>query len=130
TITTGANKFLLTGTNAAVDYPETTNRAHEITAIFKYKLTANLMPKIEYRYNQYDNRDYQTTEMTPYMGCVSALPPSAATPGCPATLINQPSAFYPFFVVGDTSAQRYLFLGSDQPSYRTHYLAGTLEYHF
>jgi hypothetical protein len=33
-------------------------------------------------------------------------------------------------VVGDVSAARYLFLGADQPSYRAHYLAATLEYHF
>ena len=130
TITTGPDKFLLTGTNAAVDYPETVSRTHEVVAIFKYKLTNNLMPKIEYRYQQFDSRDYQTTVMTPYMGCVSPLPPGAAVPGCPDVLIGTPSQFYPFFVVGDTSAARYLFLGADQPSYHAHYLAATLEYHF
>jgi len=51
-------------------------------------------------------------------------------PGCPNVLLGTPSQFYPFFVVGDTSAARYLFLGTDQPSYKAHYLATTLEYHF
>jgi hypothetical protein len=128
-LTTGVNRFMLTGTNAAVDYPQTTNRIHDLNVIFKYKLTSRLQPKIEYRFSQYDNRDYQTSPMTAYMGCVSALT-GAATPGCTTPLLNAASAFYPYFVVGDTSAQRYLFLGADQPSYRTHYVAATLEYHF
>jgi MtrB/PioB family decaheme-associated outer membrane protein len=130
TITTGPDKFLLTGTNAAVDYPETVSRNHQVVAIFKYKLTNHLTPKIEYRYQQFDSRDYQTTPMAPYMGCVSPLPPGAPVPGCTSSLLGTPSPFYPFFVVGDTSAARYLFLGADQPSYRAHYLAATLEYHF
>jgi hypothetical protein len=130
TITTGPDKFLLTGTNAAVNYPETTSRTHEVAAVLRYKLTKNLSPKIEYRYTQFDNADYQTSAMTPYMGCVSPLPPGAAVPGCGNPLIGSPSPYYPFFVVGDTSAARYLFLGADQPSYRAHYLAATLEYHF
>ena len=130
TITTGPDKFLLTGTNAAVDYPETTSRNHELVATFKYNLTKNLMPKIEYRYQQFDNQDYQTSAMTPYMGCVSPLAPAAPVPGCTSPLLGTPSPYYPFFVVGDTSAARYLFLGADQPSYRAHYVAATLEYHF
>jgi MtrB/PioB family decaheme-associated outer membrane protein len=130
TITTGPDKFLLTGTNAAVDYPETTSRNHELVATLKYNLTKNLMPKIEYRYQQFDNQDYQTSAMTPYMGCVSPLPPAAAVPGCTSPQLGTPSPYYPFFVVGDTSAARYLFLGADQPSYRAHYVAATLEYHF
>ncbi len=127
---TGPDKFLLTGTNAAVDYPETTSRNHELVTILKYKLTKNLIPKVEYRYQQFDSRDYQTTAMTPYMGCVSPLAPQSPVPGCPSSVIGTPSPFYPFFVVGDPSAARYLFLGADQPSYRAHYLAATLEYHF
>jgi len=130
TLLTGPDKFLLTGTNAAVDYPETVSRTHEVGVIFKYKLTPKLMPKIEYRYQQFDSHDYQTSAMTPYMGCVSPLPPGTAVPGCPNVLLGTPSQFYPFFVVGDTSAARYLFLGTDQPSYKAHYLATTLEYHF
>lgn len=142
TITSGVNKFVLTGTNAAVNYPETTNRQHEIVAVFKFKLTNNLMPKIEYRYSQWDYRDYQQSAMTPYMGCVSGIPNGPpvtnSVPGCttPILLTNtvNPAApgspFYPNFVVGDPSAARYLFLGADQPSYRAHTLTATIEYHF
>ncbi len=129
TITTGVDEFLLTGTNAAVPYPETTNRQHEIVAVFKYKLTPRFTPKIEYRYEQFDSSDYQTTPITPYMGCVSGLT-GTPVPGCTSPLIGTPSPYYPFFVVGDTSAARYLFLGADQPSYRAHYLAASIEYSF
>jgi MtrB/PioB family decaheme-associated outer membrane protein len=129
-ITTGPDKFLLFGTNAAVPYPETVSRNHEVVATFRYKLRPNLTPKIEYRYQQWDNRDYQTTAMTPYMGCVSPLPPSPAVPGCSSVVLGTASPYYPFFVVGDPSAARYLFMGVDQPSYRAHYLAATLEYSF
>jgi Putative outer membrane beta-barrel porin, MtrB/PioB len=142
TLTSGVNKFVLTGTSAAVDYPETTNRLHEVVAIVKFNLTRNIVPKFEYRMQQWDNHDYQTSGVTPYMGCVSPIPNGPpvtnAVPGCttPLLLSNtafplaSPSPFYPFFAVGDTSAARYLFLGADQPSYRTHYAAVTLEYHF
>ena len=130
TITTGPDKFLLFGTNAAVPYPETVSRNHEVVAVFRYKLRPNLIPKIEYRYQQWDNRDYQTSAMTPYMGCVSPLAPAPTVPGCSSRILGTPSSFYPFFLVGDTSAARFLFMGVDQPSYRAHYLAATLEYSF
>ncbi|HTB91236.1 MAG TPA: MtrB/PioB family outer membrane beta-barrel protein [Candidatus Sulfotelmatobacter sp.] len=140
TILTGANAFLLVGTNAAVPYPENVDRSHEVGVIFKYKLTERLTPRIEYRYQQWDNRDYQTTVMTPYMGCVSSPPPSAPVAGCTAPILNSStsptplpgaaSPFYPGFVVGDPSAARYLFLGVDQPSYHAHIVTATLEYRF
>jgi len=140
-ITTGANAFILLGTSAATDYPETVTRQHEVVAIFKYKLTKNLMPKFEFRYQQFDNKDFQTSPMTQYMGCASA---SLAAPvaGCPVAVVNSTtsptpilspngaSPFYPYFQVGDPSAARYLFLGVDQPSYHAYYVSGTLEYHF
>ncbi len=140
TITTGANAFLLTGTNAAVSYPETVDRYHEAGVVFKYKLTDRLTPKLEYRYEQWDNRDYQTTVMTPYMGCVSNAPPAAPVAGCASPILNSAtsptpvpgaaSPFFPGFVVGDPSAARYLFLGTDQPSYHAHIVMATLEYRF
>ena len=140
TITTGANAFLLTGTNAATNYPETVNRSHEVGVIFKYKVNDKFSPKIEYRYQQWDNRDYQTTVMTPYMGCVSAPPATAVVPGCTNRILDSgtsptpgpgaTSPFYPGFVVGDPSAARYLFLGVDQPSYHAHTIIATLEYRF
>src|SRR5579859_154097 len=140
TILTGANAFLLVGTNAATPYPETVDRSHEVGVIFKYKLTDRLTPRIEYRYQQWDNRDYQTTVMTPYMGCVSSPPPSAPVANCTSPILNSStsptpvpgaaSPFYPGFVVGDPSAARYLFLGVDQPSYHAHTVMATLEYRF
>jgi hypothetical protein len=96
------------------------------------------MPKVEYRYQQFDNQDYQTSVMTPYMGCISPATGTAVN-GCPAKqLIGStstsptytPSSFYPGFAVGDTSAARYLFLGVDQPAYRVHALTVGLEYRF
>jgi len=140
TILSGANKFLLFGTNAALDYPETVNRMHEVAVIFKYKLRENLSPKLEYRYQQWDNKDYQTSAMTQYMGCVSAAPPAATIAGCTNRILDSStspspnpgaaSPFYPYFVVGDPTSARYLFLGVDQPSYRAHTLTATLEYRF
>jgi len=136
------DRFMLVGTNAAVDYPETVNRSHEVAIMFKYKLTANLMPRIEYRYQQWDNKDYQTSPMTQYMGCISPIPnanpPTNSVPGCTTPVLTSntptpvavPNSFYPYFVVGDPSAARYMFLGTDQPSYRAHTLIATLEYHF
>ena len=138
----GPNQFTLTGTNAATPYPETVNRTHEVAVVLRYKLTANFTPRIEYRYQQWDNRDYQTTVMTPYMGCVSPIPNGPpvtnAVPGCTTPILasNTPSPqpvpgpFYPGFVVGDPSSARYLFLGVDQPSYHAHTVIATLEYRF
>jgi hypothetical protein len=133
TILAGPDKFLLTAGSMAQDYPETTTRIHEFATVFKYKLTKNIMPKVEYRYQQFDNADYQTSAMTPYMGCVGAGA-IVVTPPCvnvgPNLATQLPSPFYPYFVVGDTAAARYLFLGADQPSYHAHVLTVTLEYHW
>jgi len=140
--TTSACRFLLVGTTAATNYPESVSRTHEVVAVFKYKLTRNLTPKVEFRYQQFDNKDFQTSPMTQYGGCMSPAPTSTAVPGCPINIINSTTSptpilspngatsFYPYFQVGDTSAARYLFLGVDQPSYRAYYLAATLEFHF
>lgn len=138
------NSFALIGTNAAVDYPETVNRLHDVAVIFKYKLTESLAPRIEYHYQQWDNKDYQTSPMTQYMGCVSPAPngpPVTNTvAGCTTPILNSPtsptpapggtSPFYPYFIVGDPSAARFLFLGVDQPSYHAHTFMATLEYRF
>jgi MtrB/PioB family decaheme-associated outer membrane protein len=136
------DQFILNGTSSATDYPETTNRLHEVGAIVRFRINDRLQPKVEYRLQQWDNKDYQTTPMTQYMGCFSPIPngpvPTNSVPGCtiPVLLTNTPSplgapsSFYPYFAVGDNAAARYLFLGADQPSYRSHYLAATLEFHF
>jgi MtrB/PioB family decaheme-associated outer membrane protein len=139
---TGVDQFILNGTNSATDYPETTNRVHEVGAIFRFKINDRLAPKVEYRFQQWDNKDYQTTPMTQYMGCFSPIPnapvPTNSVPGCttPVLLTNtaspagSPTPFYPYVAVGDSGAARYLLLGADQPSYRSHYLAATLDFHF
>jgi len=138
----GPNLFALNGTNAATPYPMTVNRTHEVALVLKYKLTNSLTPRLEYRYQQWDNRDYQTSVMTPYMSCVSPIPNGPpvtnSVPGCTTPILTTntpnpvgvPSPFYPGFVVGDTSAARYLFLGVDQPSYHAHTIIATLEYRF
>jgi MtrB/PioB family decaheme-associated outer membrane protein len=135
-------RFLLVGTTAATDYPESVSRTHEVVAVFKYKLTRNIMPKVEFRYQQFDNKDFQTSPMTQYLGCMSPAPTSTPVPGCPIQTISSTTSptpvlspngaipFYPYFQVGDTSAARYLFLGVDQPSYRAYYVSATLEFHF
>jgi len=139
--TTAACRFLLVGTSAAVSYPESVSRTHEVVAVFKYKLTNNVMPKFEFRYQQFDNKDFQTSPMTQYLGCMSASPTSTVA-GCPVQVVNSTTSptpilspngltqFYPYFQVGDNSAARYLFLGVDQPSYHAYYVAATLEFHF
>lgn len=48
----------------------------------------------------------------------------------PSLTAKLPSLSYPYFVVGDTAAARYLFLGANQPSYRSHIITATLEYRF
>ena len=132
-IKTGANAFLLTGTSSAENYPQTTTRIHELSAVLKFKITKDITPKFEYRYQQYDNLDYQTTPMTPFMGCIGA---GTVTVSSPCTNVGATvntkygSPYYPGFLVGDTSAARYLFLGADQPSYGAHILTATLEYRF
>jgi hypothetical protein len=142
TLLTGVNAFKLLGGSAALDYPNTANRLHEMGAIWRFKINERFSPKVEYRFQQWDNKDYQTTPMTPYMGCFSPIPnatPATNTvPGCttPILLTNtafplgSPISLYPYNAVGDPSAARYIFLGADQPSYRSHYLAATLEFHF
>ena len=135
-------RFLLVGTTAATSYPESVSRTHEIVAVFKYKLTRNVTPKIEFRYQQFDNKDFQTSPMNQYQGCMSPAPTSSPVPGCPIQIISSTTSptpilspngaipFYPYHQVGDTSAARYLFLGVDQPSYRAYYVSATLEFHF
>lgn len=135
------NRFLLVGTTAAVAYPQSNTRIHELAVVLKYKINQNVMPKFEYRLQQFDNQDAQTSMMTPYMGCISPATGTAVT-GCPTRIINSTTSpapvlspngttiFYPGFQVGDTAAARFLFLGADQPSYRAHVFSATLEIRF
>src|SRR5262249_5477286 len=86
--TTSFCRFLLVGTSAATDYPESVSRTHEVVAVLKYKLTRNIMPKVEFRYQQFDNKDFQTSPMTQYGGCISPAPTLTAVPGCPINIVN------------------------------------------
>ena len=140
--TTPACRFLLVGTSAAVSYPESVSRQHEVVAVVKYRLTRNFFPKFEFRYQQFDNKDFQTSPMTQYGGCMTSSSTATAVAGCPVAVVNSTTSptpilspngaipFYPYFQVGDPSAARYLFLGVDQPSYHAYYVAATLEFHF
>jgi MtrB/PioB family decaheme-associated outer membrane protein len=84
-----------------MNYPETTTRLHQVTAQVKFKLTKNLVPKVEYIFEKFDNVDFQTGVMNPYMPSLQ-----------------------------DTSNNNFLFLGADSPGYHAHILSMSLEYHF
>lgn len=141
------DRFIMTTTSAATDYPDTVNRSHELVVLFKFKLKKNILPKLEYRYQQFDYKDYQTSPMTPYVGCVATTGvPAAGGPtgspsigavtatGCPVfgptAATSFPIPFYPYSAVGDTAAARYFFLGVDQPSYKAHHFSASVEYRF
>src|SRR5260370_12326268 len=91
TITTGPNQFALIVTNSATTYPGTSNRNHELVVVFRYKLTERLAPKIDHHYQQWDYKEYQTSPMTQYMGCVSPIPNGPpvtnAVPGCTTPIL-------------------------------------------
>jgi opacity protein-like surface antigen len=89
------------------NFPENVTRLHEVTVIAKFKLTDNLIPKFEYRYQRFDSKDFQTSRMNPY-----AYVGPVVDPG------------------GTTGLQRMLFLGADAPGYEAHVLRATLEYRF
>ena len=89
------------------DFPENVTRLHEVGAILKLKLTENVVPKFEYRYQRSDYKDFQTSVMNPF-----AFVGPAADPG------------------GATGLQRMLFMGADTPGYNVHVFTATIEYHF
>ena len=62
-----------------------------------------------------------------YRGCTT---PILNSPTSPTPAPGGTSPFYPYFIVGDPSAARFLFLGVDQPSYHAHTFMATLEYRF
>ena len=103
------NWRLDTATNRAVtlSFPETVSRLHEANVIVRYKLTENLSPKFEYRYQRFDYKDFQTSVMNPYSFVGPLIDPA-----------------------GTTGLQRMVFLGADTPGYRAHVFTGTLTYSF
>ena len=89
--------FLVT---AIQDYPETSNRFHQLTGAVRYRLANNLFSKLEYRWERYDRTDFQVQSMTPYMA--------------------------PY----DSKMNTSLFLGADVPAYQVHIVSVSLEYRF
>jgi hypothetical protein len=104
-----ANWKLDTAANPAVSfgYPQYVNRIHEAGTVVRYKLTNNVVPKFQYIFRQNANNDWQTGVMNPYSFVGTGIDPTGAT-----------------------AVQRMLFLGADNPSYRSHVFTATLEYHF
>ncbi len=93
--------------------PQNVNRVHEVGAIVRFKLTNNIVPKFQYIFQQNDFNDWQT-QVNPYT--FTGLPYSFASP------VTDPN--------GVSALHKMLLLGADQPSYRAHIFAATLEYHF
>jgi MtrB/PioB family decaheme-associated outer membrane protein len=89
--------FLVT---AIQDYPETSNRFHQLTAAVRYRLANNLFSRLEYRWERYDRTDFQIQNMTPFMA--------------------------PY----DSKMGTSLFLGADVPGYQVHMVSASLEYRF
>ena len=48
--------FLVT---TAQDYPETSNRFHQLTAALRYRLGGNLFSRLEYKWERYDRANFQ-----------------------------------------------------------------------
>jgi MtrB/PioB family decaheme-associated outer membrane protein len=94
----GLPGFLVT---TAQDYPDTSNRWHQLVASIKFPIRGGLSPKLEYRYEKYDRVDFQLVNVGQYF----TLDPSTAT-----------SVF--------------LGVGADVPGYHAHILSVSLEYRF
>lgn len=89
--------FLVT---SASDYPNTSNRFHQVTTSIRFRMANNFYPKIEYRFEKYDRIDFQIDQMRPNMSFL------------------------------DAGTGTSLFLGADVPGYKVHVLALALEYRF
>jgi len=89
--------FLVT---TAQDYPQTSNRMHELTATAKYQWSEHVFSSLEYRYERYSRMDFQIQNMTPYM--------------------------VPFDPRTNTS----IYLGADVPGYQVHNVSVSVEYRF
>ncbi len=90
--------FLVT---TAQDYPDTSNRWHQVVATVRVPLKAGFTPKLEYRYEKYDRVDFQLENVAQY----PTLDPSSAT-------------------------AIYLGVGADIPGYNAHIVEASLEYRF
>jgi MtrB/PioB family decaheme-associated outer membrane protein len=84
----------------AQNYPETGERFHQLTVTARHHLGPKVATKLEYRYENFSNADFQTEVMSQYM------------------------------VPLDPTANTSIFLGARMPSYRVHIVSATLEYRF
>ncbi len=84
----------------AQDYPETSNRFHQLTGAVRYRLGKNVFSRVEYRWERYSRTDFQLQSMTPDM------------------------------IRFDSKMATSLFLGTDVPGYQVHILSASLEYRF
>lgn len=50
----------------AQDYPDTSNRWHQMVASVKFPLKGGFTPKLEYRYEKYDRVDFQLEPLGQY----------------------------------------------------------------
>ena len=91
-------RFLVT---TARDYPDTSNRWHQVVTSLRFPLKGGLTPKFEYRYEKYDRMDFQLVNVAQYL----TLDPSSAT-------------------------AIYLGVGADIPGYNAHIVEASLEYRF
>ncbi len=101
-----------------LNLPEAVSRMHQVVAQVRFKITKNFIPKFEYRYEQFNDLNYQTATnpqlanplaggLNPYMYGGVTIDPNSVT-----------------------GTNKYLFLGADTPSYHAHIFAATLEYRF
>ena len=91
--------FLVT---TAQDYPDTSNRWHQMVSSVKFPLlSGNLTPKLEYRYEKYDRIDFQLVNVAQYL------------------ILEAP-----------TVNAIFLGVGADIPGYNAHIVSASLEYRF
>jgi MtrB/PioB family decaheme-associated outer membrane protein len=94
----GAPAFLPT---TASDYPDTSNRWHQMVSSLRFPLLeGNLAPKVEYRYEKYDRIDFQLER------------------------VGQ------FFTDPQLTSALFLGVGADIPGYDAHIVSVSLEYRF
>lgn len=101
-----------------LNFPEAVSRLHQVVATMSFKISKSLTPKFEYRFERFDDLNYQTASnpqfanpyaggLNPYMYGGVGIDPNSVT-----------------------GTNKYLFLGADTPSYHAHVFAATLEYRF
>jgi MtrB/PioB family decaheme-associated outer membrane protein len=94
----GIAGFLVT---TAQDYPDTSNRWHQVVTSVKFPLSRTLTPKLEYRYEKYNRIDFQLERLSEYI----TIDPATRT-------------------------SIFLGVGEDVPGYNAHIVAVSLEYRF